>query len=78
MSVCPVCGKRVKHGSANKRKVQGVWAHKHRPKYKKPRLVLFNGYLISPEARDQLLAGRTPTGRKPGVPEFQQMPKRRR
>jgi hypothetical protein len=59
--------------SGNKKKVHGVWQHKHRPKYKKPKLVMFNGYLISPAARDQLLAGRTPTGRKPSMPEPQKI-----
>lgn len=28
MSICPNCHKKVKMGSANKRKIRGVWHHK--------------------------------------------------
>ena len=78
MSVCPVCKKRVKMASGNKRKIHGVWHHKHRLNHKKPRLVMYGGYLIHPAARDQLMAGRTPTGRKVSGPEPQRMPKKGR
>jgi hypothetical protein len=56
MSVCPVCGKRVKMASGDKKKVQGVWQHKHRKKYQKPKLVRYGDWWVHPRARDQLLA----------------------
>lgn len=86
MSVCPVCGKRVKMASGDKRKVQGVWHHKHRVKRHKINSdlvqVMEAGYLASRAAAEQLKAlakaGLTPTGRKPSTPEPQRLPKRRR
>ena len=40
MSICQVCKKRVKVASGNKRKVHGVWVHKHNQKHKKKKLKL--------------------------------------
>lgn len=34
MSICPICKKRVKFASGNKIKRNGVWQHKHSPKWR--------------------------------------------
>lgn len=35
MSICPICRKKVKKSSADKKKINGVWIHRHKTWSKK-------------------------------------------